>query len=167
MDGCGCVLKADIDDVVHRTHIEDDAGRDGGRAAHDAGAAAVGDDGDNCLCGGFQDFSDVLSGLGADDGEGECLVGDFPVACGDGVAGVVLKGLGVSEDVIAADDLVNFQEEVGGGHINRLTLRQAQGERGRRFGGWRRRWGGHQCRRFPAHSSVQGGASCRARCGSH
>ena len=45
LDGGGGVLKADAEDVVEGTHVEDDAGRDGRRAAHDAGAAAVRDDG--------------------------------------------------------------------------------------------------------------------------
>ena len=109
LDGGGGVLKADAEDVVEGTHVEDDARFDGGRATHDAGAAAVGDDGDAGGCGGAENLGYVGGGLGADDGEREGLIGDFPVVGGDGVAGVVLKGLRVGQDVVPTDDLFDFE----------------------------------------------------------
>ena len=117
LDGGRGVLKADGDDVVEGTHVEDDARFDGGRATHDAGAAAVWNDGHAGGGCGAEDLGYVGGGFRANDGERECLLRYFPVAGGDGVAGVVLKGLRVGQDVVPADDLFDFEKKVVVGHV--------------------------------------------------
>ena len=99
--------RIDVQQAVEPTDVQDDAAVDGQDAAHHAGAAAVGDDGDGEGLGQSDDAGYLLGVGGADNQVGQAVksgVGVVGAVRGEGVGGIAVNGVGVGKDVFGADD---------------------------------------------------------------
>ena len=122
--------------AVEAAGVQDDAAAQGDDAAHHAGAAAVGDDGDAA---GLRqaDNGGNLGGIGrADDDIGQAVKGGGGVigaVGGEGVAGVAVAGVGIGEDVGGADD--GGQPGNGGRPVHRVVVKGTGLGHGRELSG--------------------------------